>query len=567
MKRTINIIFVTALILLSTSVPAFSLDDETHYTTEPLVVGLNDAYSPFRKVFVSPDEDPIVGFTKKVGSQELLAFDQILVSITYLKAAAENPDREVREDYNERALATLRMCTSYLKDPYSRQRNGTVEFYSLGLQEDSYTRSPRLARDQALLLWALDLALDFIDPELPLYTRYSDIIQSIWSFLDEDFYDSTFGGWFTKLTPVSTTEVATDTSKRLADNSLIMLALLETNASRLGITDTILQERVSSSLLFFKNHYKVGQGMASLGVRDGSVVSSDTYFAKDNALYGLASLKYFEKTQDGTFLTEAKNSWSFLVDKLWEEGFGGVFGGANQFGDPIIAGKSLEDQVYFSLLSVRLGAYGGLADGYLDYFLQTDKIIKLRFKENTYIFASADRKLYTSNELYIRAAAFAHYYFLETPHLVGVGTPREAIVGQAVKTEVYVRTIPNVPLNITFTSDVDFEQKSILVNNSSTIRLDLQFGNNIKAGYHDILGTVLLRKVKIQDITLEVNMKANVRIPSGLLYLVGAAVLAGVIIVVRYPPNWLKERLNELNLSDSVNPPNPSYPIQEDDDQ
>jgi hypothetical protein len=113
--------------------------------------------------------------------------------------------------------------------------------------------------------------------------------------------------------------------------------------------------------------------------------------------------------------------------------------------------------------------------------------------------------------------------------------------------------IPGIPLNITLESSSVFHNTSHLVN-ESIINVNARFNSDIAPGKYIIQISLALKNTIFQTFEIIIDMKANVRIPSGLIYLLGAGILAGVFILVRRPPEWLQKRLKEWNL-DSLDSP------------
>ena len=355
--------------------------------------------------------------------------------------------------------------------------------------------------------------------------------------------------------PISQTNVTLDTSKNVADNMLIALSLLSINASRLGLSSDTIANQVKLMLDFFRNNFRPENlGVIAVGSANGTVASNNVFFAKDSVLYGLANLAYYEKfsTTNDIYLTEAKQIWGFVVENMWDEGFWGVFGASNSEGLAVIAGKALEDQVLFGLLSARLMPYETTQqDRYTDFYLQTDAIIKLRYQSvsGNQFWTSADRRLNPSFDLFARPAAYAGLYLQETPHIIGVEISESAVIGSKVPIIIYIKTLSNVPLNITVQNESGFNQVSVIANESITV-LEIQSDSNTFPGQRSLSISLSLKKTEFQLFEFTIDLLTNVRVPSELIYLVGAGILAGAILLVRRPPEWLQKRINEFNLQD-----------------
>ena len=511
-------------------------------------------FTQFQVNFESPDGNPITGYSKIPNGDQLLAMDQALVALDYLNSAEQLPNSTYQSFLLQKALAVLKFSTSYLKDPYSRSRIGVVMFYDTNLQDNSYTRSPRLARDQALMILALDKVLNLLDSNTSTYVRYDDLIKSFWSYLDS-FYDYTYGGWYTKTTPISLTNTSMDTSKSMIDNSFIILSLLSvSNATRAGITTSLIINHVHQTLDFLYNHFHTTNGgVLAVSLADGSNISQGAYFANANALFGLANLAFYLHTSNTTYLNRAIESWEFLKNNLWESGFGGVFGGVNSFGDPIIAGKTLEDQVLFALLSEQLIPYETYVNGtehFLDYYIHTNQILKLRFVSGTTVWSSADRRLYHSNETFLQSTGLYQYYLNQVPHIIDVTSPESVIIGTDIPVNVDIYN-SGLSLNLTITGGSSFE-KITQITNLSQVNYNLHFLDTVQSGNYPLDFTLYLAGNVLGTIEININLTPNVRIPSGLLYLGGAGILAVVVLVIRRPPERLKKIIAELNIKQYV---------------
>lgn len=548
-------LFTFSIIILSSvaSVNAISSDQQA-YEGDSLSLA-NNFLQLYSKSFKSPDNNPIVAYAKYDGSSKYLAEDQAQIALDYLELAQEAQNSQMmqlRDTYISQSLSTLKFMTSYLVNSLTRDKNGIIEFWDTSLQDLGLTRVSKIARDQALTLLVIDKLLTFIDNGYSvteaMTTFYKESFTNLWQYL-QGLYDTTNGGWFAKTTALNQTAYTIDTTKSTADNMIIISALSQIkhiSFLETGFTKQKLETMLSKSMNLFLTKFLVAnKGIVSFGSADGSSIATGSFFAKDNSLFGLACLDMYTFSGNTTYLSEAQNIWSFLKNDFWEIGFGGVFIGINDNGDPTIAGKSIDDQIYFALLSLRLSSLVSSNTNYMAYYLTMSTLIKKNFVNSNRVASSTDLRFNPSSEYYVQSAADYINFLVQIPHVSVLITPKSVIIGSEVPVTIFISNINNIPLNISITSD-NYLNPASSITNASSFETSLKFNNDVTTGSQNIYFVVSILKTNIQSITAYVTFSPNVRIPNGLIYLLGAGILAGLVVLVRRPPAFLKKYIDEL---------------------
>ena len=547
---------IILMIITSTVIPGVTTTKDNTTINETLS-NANNLLQKYKTSFKTPDNQPIVAYAKIQTSQLFLAVDQAQIALDYLVLAGEAQNASLttlKNQYIAEAMSTLKFMTSYLVNSRIRDKNGIIEFWDTSLQDQGLTRVSKIARDQALALLAIDKLLTFIDNgysvENSTYIFYKESFANIWQFLSS-LYDTTNGGWHTKTTPINESTFSIDKTKRTADNMIIISSLAQIkHLSFLAqdFTKTDLEEILTKSMDFFVSKFLVSnKGIASYGSFDGSFVSNTTFFAKENALFGLANLDLYRLTGNISYENNAEYIWSYIKNTFWEISFGGVFIGITIKGDPIILSKSIEDQIFFDELSLELASLNPNNNNYLAYYLKMSILIKHNFIQNNNVASSTDYRFNPSSEYYARSAAYYIDFQVNTPHISAIIVPESIIVGSKLPTKIYLSNTANIKLNISISADNHFTPVSLLAN-TSLIDHEFVFQSSVESGSQQLNFNVSISKTLIQQLTISTNLTPNVRIPNGLIYLAGAGILAGLVVLVRRPPEFLKKYFQELRI-------------------
>ena len=519
----------------------------------------------YETTFKNIDNQPIVAYAKVQGSHNFLAVDQALVILNYLELANEAQNSQLislRNSYISDSLATIKFMNTYLVNSLTREKEGIIEYWDTNLQDLSLTRVSKLARDQALTLLALDKLFTFIDNGYNIdnttYTLLKEDFSNIWKFLTS-LYDQTNGGWFTKTTAINQTAISLDTSKRTADNLIIISSLeqikhvsfLESNFT----IDQLKAIEIKSINFFLTKFVTVIGGISSFGSADGSMISNDTFFAQDNSLFGLALVNLYQVYGNESYLSEAENIWSYIKQNFWDIGPGGLFIGVNSMGDPVISGKAIEDQIFFAQLSLKLASIVPINSDYLAYYLKLSTLINYNYIKNNLVASSTDLRFNPSSEYYVQSASYYIDFLVNSPHISTITYSNSIIIGSKLPVQIFMVNYNNVPMNISISADNYFDP-TYVISNSSSVAKDLEFTTDIQSGLRNIYIEISISNAVIQKFTLSVNFTPNVRIPNGLLYLIGAGILAGIVVLVRRPPEFLKKYIQELKKEQSSTPVN-----------
>lgn len=490
---------------------------------------------------------PIKAYKRFTGSSQYLAYDNLLASIVLLQQY-EFTESSIIQPY---LLDSIEFVSSYLKNPYLSEKRGVVSWFDSTLGDLSYPRSPRYAKDQALYLYALSLAERYADTETQVRNFRSEA-NNTWVYLTERFYDSINGGWFSHLLLTDESEFR-DETKRTFDNMLISYFLSQIDPNYLSTTKDQLGLLIKSTLDFFReNIVTPNHGIVSFATIDGDQISS-TYFARDNALYGLMNLFYYNEFETGNpiYLNEARNAWKFLNDILWDSGFGGLFSGTDG-SVPVIAGKGLEDQIQFALLSLNLWEVDNDNPQYLDKFLETNKFIKVYLiNPNTgRFYSSVDRFGRPSDANQAISNFWGWYYLVNSPRIISLELKSDLILGIEPKIEMNLFSPINqeFELKVIPSTNKIFKPKiqNVTIDGFTRVSISVPYADNPQSGGEILTSSLILENYSLDTFYWNFIIDENTRIPNGFLYIFGAGLLILAIIILRRPPVWLKERASSL---------------------
>ena len=548
-------IFLTLIIVIQLTTISTQAVEVQHNTTVGESLSLSSALlQKFKSSFKSPDNQPIYAYSKIQYNTKFLAYDQAQIALDYLSLAEEAENSSLislKNQYISDAMATLKFMTTYLVNSRIRDKNGIIEFWDTSLEDKGLTRVSKVARDQALTLLALDKLLTFFDKgysvDYPTLVFYNESFAHTWTFL-KSLYDTTNGGWYAKTTPINESTFSIDTTKRTADNMIIISSLAQIKHISFlekGFTKNDLKSMLFKTMNFFLTKFTVpNKGIASFGNANGLFVSNSTFFAKENALYGLANLKLFELTGNSTFKNQAIYIWSFLKTDFWEN-FGGLLIGITIEGDPTMLSKTVEDQIWFADLSLQLATLNPINSTYIAYYLKMFVLIKHNFIQNNNIASSTDYRFNPSSEFYCRSATYYVDFLINSPHISAISVSKSIIIGSKLPVKIYLSSFRNLGTNISVSSSNHFNPISLRVN-SSVIETNFGYQNSVQSGSQKLEFNMTISQSLVQQLYIETYLKPNVRIPNGVIYLIGAGILASMVVLVRRPPEFIKKYIQEI---------------------
>ena len=213
----------------------------------------------------------------------------------------------------------------------------------------------------------------------------------------------------------------------------------------------------------------------------------------------------------------------------------------------MIAGKAIEDQIFFALLSLELASLDLNNANFLSYYLKMVILINHNFIQGNNVASSTDLRFNPSSEYYVRSVAYYIKFIITIPHVSLITVPNSIIIGNTLPTKIYVSNLGNLLLNISIDSTNSFSPVS-LVTNETFVERELVFESNVQAGYQKLQFNISISKTLIQQLYINTNLTPNVRIPNGLVYLIGAGILAGLVIFIRRPPEFIKNYVHDLKI-------------------
>ena len=134
---------------------------------------------------------------------------------------------------------------------------------------------------------------------------------------------------------------------------------------------------------------------------------------------------------------------------------------------------------------------------------------------------------------------------VNVPHISSIVGPTSVIIGSKVPVKIFISNSFSIPLNISIASSNYLDPVSTL-SESNHVETELEFTPDITTGVQIIDFNVTILKTRVQNLSIDINFTPNVRIPNGLIYLIGAGILAGMVVIVRRPPEFLKRYIDEL---------------------
>ncbi|OLS22659.1 MAG: hypothetical protein HeimC3_29330 [Candidatus Heimdallarchaeota archaeon LC_3] len=539
-KIKLFLVFVIVLVFLMNPISGSSTN----------VVKSNNTHDSLINSFSVYYDNSVKAYSRYPSSNQFLAYDNLLSSITLM----QQYERTQISTLKDASLNSLEFVRKYLSNPYISEKRGVVSWYDDNLRDLSYPKSPRYAKDQLLFIYALSQAEKITDSP-SLSRTYNELANKTWNYLNERFYDSTNGGWYSHLLLSDETEQI-DPTKRTFDLSLMSYFFSFMDLSFIDVSDTQIDFQLKNTLDFLRNNLVNSETKAitSFSNKDGSLTSSN-YFARENGMYGLANLLYYNNSNehDVIYLNQAKNVWTFMNDEMWDFGFNGLFSGTDG-NVPIIAGKGLEDQVQYALLSLFLWGIDETNPRYLDKYLETDAFIK------EYLFEENSGRFYGSTDRFGKPSPFGQAisniwgwnYFLNSPQIVSVTYNDQPTIGldTEVTFQIFSPVLLEFDLEIEPLSNKIFKSYSekITVNGLTKVVVNLPYVENPQASYNELYARLRLQNTTIASINWFVDILPNTRIPSGFIYLVGAGVVFLIFIIIRKPPEWLKSQVKSVQV-------------------
>ncbi|MHA1990799.1 MAG: hypothetical protein ACW98A_07520 [Candidatus Hodarchaeales archaeon] len=532
-------IFTISLLIILLLIGTFPVHSSKITEKNELGTLMNNSLSYFYDTSVN-------GYKKFRTTSNFAALDNLLASTIFMQLN----EQENLTSLKEKALNPLEFSRKYLSNPYLAEKRGIVSWFKTDLGDLSYTISPRYARDQLLYIYALSQAENILESESTART-YNEIANKTWNYLNERLYDSTNGGWFSHLL-LSDESESVDLTKRTFDLSLMSYFLSQLDLSNIGVSKDLIKIQVKSTLDFLRNNLIDETNGAITSFFNPLTGTSTDFSARDNAIYGLANLVYFSQFENNVvYKNQAVNVWNFINDVLWDAGFGGLFTGTDGL-VPNFAGKGLEDQIQYSLLSLHLWGADKTNLRYLDRYLETDSFIKnyLYDDKSGRFFSSVDRFGTATSEFEAISSIWGWYYLINTPRIVSIEYDNNPTIGldTEIKFKIYSPIIQEYDLTIEPSDDTIFKShsESLMVDGLTEKVINLPYVENPQASSIELQAELKLQNTSISEIDWFLDILPNTRIPSGFLYLIGAGILFFAIVIVRRPPEWLKIRVSSV---------------------
>ncbi len=445
------------------------------------------------------------------------------------------------------AQTIIRGSTRYFDEDYTSDNAGWVSMYDFSKGENSYVKSRKFTHDQVLMMLGLALS----HSNLPLTDEYrSDYAESIsetLKFIERNMLESE-NGWVDSLFTINRTSY-TQNHFRIIEN------ICWTIWATLSLPDSIdppfsLTEIAQIMDLIHTNGTYKG---ATFNVISPDWDSSDNVLKlRTNALYGIINLFLYEKTSDTDFLDRGKAVFDFIRLNMYDRGFGGFFDVVDKNGMLVVQRKSTTGNALACLLSSKLLKFFPTNETMKTTLVRTNRFIEenLRNKESGLYYITCERSGIPLMQHSFQTDALRFWQRVNSLHIINGSVRSEVSIGEQVKLDLYLQNSANLNYSIFITGDeiVPFNQTS----SDSSLSLLLNLKSNAEIGYSEIDVSIKLLSGEIDQSSFQIKIGSDRRLPQGLVYIIALGLLAGIVVVVRYPPKNLGEFLTRLTTISAV---------------
>ncbi len=458
-------------------------------------------------------------------------------------------ERNRTESLNESILSEARdiisFSASHFLDPYVRDRRAFVSFYSRDLGEESFPRAPRRSIDQVAMASALQALLDVLPESDEDYTDLSSILEGSLMFLKEYLTDDEFFGWYRAAIPLNLSHFTIDTSKLAMDQLLIAWLYFISTPRFKGFVGTEFQQHVRELVDFFLDNWTSEEGGLSFaGDKTGSN-QLRLYGADVNALWGIVLLHSYHQFGNETYLQAAVKSFNFLWKYFWDLGVGGLFSKVSEELDLASRSKDLVGNGLFMLLAKELVDISPENTTYRNILVKSfnrwNQWFKIETSDGKIVRASTvDRQGQPSSVATYFDNVLSFLVRMQLPHFLEIQHPTTQLLGLPIQLQFRLHRSLTFPLvlQVVAPSLLD-EPLNVTLTGENEMTVEFSAKASSKADVHQITVRLLFDSLLLDEVTFVIQLGGNVFIPNSLLLFIGSGVFVTLVIVLRYPPQFL----------------------------
>ncbi|MFX0113339.1 MAG: hypothetical protein ACFFB3_02205 [Candidatus Hodarchaeota archaeon] len=454
-----------------------------------------------------------------------------------------------RNDWlQKQATELLQFIKKSFTDIYFDDSNGNafLSFYDRQYPE-SHQRTARLARDQALIALAFSKGAA-ISSDTLIQENYLSLSFETLNYLKRSFGSS--NGWEKGHTPYSQSHYANDTSRDVADIAHIIISILEIPIAEQHYASEERQINVDVCIQaanFIDTHARNSDGHIIDKISENGTIISDTVSCRTNALYGIANIRLFEETGNGSFLARAEANLQTIEDLFADIGFPGYIAATAD----TLSGKRLTDNSLTCLLATLVYKHnaGNLLARRI--FAEVAEFLQTTFF-NPWVdldCAVVSRGLLVSDIFSFGSSSYKLWVLSQLPHILTARAPDEIERGSsfAAEIEIFCPLSIELTLNITgpeIKSKIQTFYSSGEEENAQRQQITIVIPETAETGHTRVSVEInyLNRSISAMEFPLSIRSE-GILVPRGIIFVIGAGGLGALALLVKYPPRQIKELL------------------------
>ncbi len=475
------------------------------------------------------------GYRETIGSSKYSAISNGLFTLALFK------ENELAE--NEWIKKECKHMLQFIKQNFTDLYfEGFLSFYDSKYPE-GHQRTPRLARDHALFALAFNKGVG-ISSETLQQDEYQRISSETLEFLKDVFGDS--NGWKKGTTPYNHSLYLNDTSRDVADISLIIISILEI-LKDLSSEDQAKyrQDCINAADFIYKYAKNEWDYIIDKVSSNGSHIS-DTVSCRTNALYGITNIRLYQETNNATYLSRAQSCLQTIHDLFYDWGYPGYITATRD----VLTNKRLTDNSLTCLLAAEIIKHKSNDELAKNIFATLTEFIQATFiGEKDIDCASVSRKLIPDEIYSFGSSSYKLWVFSQLPHILSISLPEEIERGDSfnIKTNIYCPLRINTILNITGTWIKNVTLSSYADKDIFTKTLEIKIPDNADTGKTTIKVEFFYLNKSISTILVPFKIKSEgILLPRGVIFVVGAGGLGALALLVKYPPSQIKKVLETV---------------------
>lgn len=445
------------------------------------------------------------------------------------------------------AQSIVRASTQYFDEAYTSDNAGWVSMYDFYKAENSYVKSRKFTHDQVLMMLSLALSYSNLASDDEFKSDYAEGITETQGFIERNLQE-TESGWVDSLFTVNRTSY-TKNHFRIIEN------ICWTIWAILSLPDSIDSPFSLTEITQIMNliHTNGTYNGAVFNVLSPDWDSSDDVLKlRTNALYGIINLMLYEITSNTNFLDRGKAIFDFIRSNMYDRGFGGFFDVVDKNGMLVVQRKSTTGNALACLLSSKLCKFYPTNETIKTTLVRTNRFIEENLlNENSGLYyITCERSGSPLIQHSLQTDTIRLWQRVNSLHIINGSISSEISIGDKIEIDLYLNNKENLNYSIFINGDEveSYNQTST----DSHLSLLLNLKSNAEIGYSDIDITIKVLSGTIDQDSVQIRIGSDRRLPQGLVYLIALGLLAGIVVVVRYPPKNIGEILTRLSTISAV---------------